>query len=702
MSDTWQAISGNLNGSTQGPTQAVIPSGGGAPAAKRNITQSPYTYPNPAYDMTNTFMPKSLKEVLKYVAEVAYTDPLVSQAVVKLAEYPVTDMLYDHKNGGSEFKNDELIAKWRYIMEDCIDIRSSMIQSGMDYHGFGNSVTSVHFPFIRMLKCSKCGEIHSADLKGVSFRAWEFHSTCPKCGYKGVFSAQDYLERNFKKIRVIHWDLTQLDIKFNSISGDHFYYYTVPSHIKSAIDSGDMDFVKTTRLEVIKACKSGAKVKLLPENTFHMKRQSPQYIFPSERGWGVSTVFSVMKDVFHNRILKKGNEMIALDHIVPLRIITPQPMGDMSPHLTMDLSGWRAALDREIGAWRRDGNHIMYAPIPVEIANMGGDARALMVTPEIKANEENIIVGMGIIPEILKGGASWSGSSVSLRIIENSHLNHRRSLLEQVKFVRNSIANTYNIQKVEITMTDFKMADDSTQKQILLSACQGSPTTALISKKTVIKELGLDPEVEFNNKQEELRRSIELLTHEKKGFAHADGEASIINAIFSADAQSENNNRIKMREREAIGEQNKADMAQKDQESNAVYEEFSALAKNIGIDPSTVDMSNIISRITERLQLIQTNDGNLFAQVMLRIKGSYPNVYAVVYNNFKEMNSIKADTMPDLATVQKYTPGEIPTYSQGGSTGDGSADPIEQAQQPVKINAPAPVSNPPRRAGADM
>ena len=56
-------------------------------------------------------------------------------------------------------------------------------------------------------------------------------------------------------------------------------------------------------------------------------------------------VMPIMKDIFHNKILKKGNEMIAFDHIVPLRIMFPTGTGDVSPHLTTNLSNWKNKID---------------------------------------------------------------------------------------------------------------------------------------------------------------------------------------------------------------------------------------------------------------------------------------------------------------------------------------------------------------------
>lgn len=697
--NTWAELTTNLP-ATAPSTQAPV-----SPAAKRTSRQGMdlerVKYPHPSLDMTSTYLPQNMKEMLVYVAGVALTDPLISQCISKMSEYPITDLMYG-SGDNSEFTEDELKEKWKLILEEGIDIRSAMKQCGMDYHAYGISIVSVNYPFRRLLKCPKCDDVHTQDNKHVKFKNWKFESKC-ECGHAGNdFIVKDILDRSFKKISLNHWDLMLMDIKFNSVSGHHFFYYSIPGHVKNALESGDMDFVKTSRMEVIEAAKSGKKVKLAEDNLFFMKRQAPQYIYPSERGWGVSAIFSVMKEVFHNRILKKGNEMIAFDHIVPMRVISPQPMGEMSPHLTMDASLYRTAIDREIENWRVDPNHIMYAPMPITVTHVGGDARALMVTPEIKMVEDDIIIGMGIIPEIIKGGASWSGSSVSLRIVENSFINHRGSLLKLMKFVVKNISATYDIPEIDIKMVSFKMADDATQKQLMFQASTGTPSNKAVSTDTFLKEMGLDPEKEYELKQKELSRSLEMFVTEQVGNARGTGEAAIINAIFQADAQAENNNRLQMRERQAIGEQQKAEQAQKDEQSQVIYEEIGALANGLGINPENLNMSNILTVITERLIALQKSNIDTFSQVMLRIKNSYPNVYQIVYNNIREVNVIKADTAPDLNTAQRFTPGEIPVYNQGGTTADSGADPIEQGGPAPAAVKQAPEQKPPRSTSPDM
>jgi hypothetical protein len=63
------------------------------------------------------------------------------------------------------------------------------------------------------------------------------------------------------------------------------------------------------------------------------------------------------------------------------------------------------------------------------------------------------------------------------------------------------------------------------------------------------------------------------------------------------------------------------------------------------------------------------------------------------------MNLIQADTQPDMEAVQKFTPGQIPTYSQGDSNADDQPDPEAAGAAPAaQVLQPLPEVKPPMSA----
>jgi hypothetical protein len=662
---------------------------------RQSFARGAVQYDNPFMDMTSTFIPRTIKSMLRFTAAFALSDGLVSQCISKLAEYPITKLIYNDEKK-SNIDKDKTITYWQDLFEKKIDILRVLKQCGMDYYAYGNSMISINWPFRRLLICPRCKKKHSAEAMNYKFRAFKFEASCitPKCGYRGVMDAMDEPTKELNKLKIVHWDLLHIDIKYNPISGDHFYYYTIPADLAGAIHAGDRDIVRTTRLEVIEAVKRKKQLKLMSDNLYHLKRAAPQYIIPSQRGWGIPIIMPIMKDMFHNKILKKGNEMIAFDHIVPLRILFPAGTGDVSPHLTTNLSRWKTNIEQEIQAWKRDPNRISVVPLPLGTVNFSGDARLLMLTPEIKAVEDSIITGLGIIPEIVRGGASWSGSNVSLRIVENTFINHRNDISNILDFIVENVSRYLDKPKISIKMSDFKMADDLQKKQLMIQATQGGTAQALFSKSTVTKEFGYDPDKEYELKQQELKKTIETAVQEAEGQAEAQGAASVISALYQADAQMENQKRMEQHDRKNVADRDDAMQKEKMQNVANVEQEAISLANG-----SQISVPNLILILTQRFARLASINMDEFKIRMIAMKNSTPNLYHEVYNNLKEMNLIQADTMPNMEEVQKLTPGQIPQYSQGDENADAQPSPAEAGPAPAaQVLQPLPEVKPPMSA----
>jgi len=662
-------------------------------------------YDSPFLDMTSTFIPKTIKGILKFIAAYVVSDGLLSQCITKMSEYPITDLIYKDEDH-SALKDDETIKKWKLILEGSMNVIRSLKQAGMDYHAYGNSIISINYPFKRMLTCPKCNKKHTADGLKARFQNFEFKAKCPLCGFEGKMEAHDMNTKEINKLGIVHWDLLYIDIKYNSITGDHFYYYTIPSDIQFAIRRGDMDIINSTRLEIINAVKTRKQLKLMADNVFHWKRPGPQYIVPGERGWGIPAVMAVLKDIFHTKVLKKGNEMIAFDHIVPFRLLFPQGTGDVSPHATISLSDWRTKIEQEIRRWRSDPNYISIVPIPLGMQNFSGDARLLMITPEIRATEDTIITGMGMIPEIIRGGASWSGSNVSLRVIENSFLNHRADAQDMLDFIERNVSNYMDIPKVGIKMADFKMADDLEKKRLMIQMATTMGADSIISKPTIQKELNIEPDKEYKNIQEDLKRRVELKVQEAEGVAEAQGAASIINALYAADAQVEQQNRLKMNQQESMAKDDVESQKASDQNSQGVAQEVAQLASSKGKDPNMISLPRMILLLTQRFTKLAKIDPDEFKLRMLAMKNSTPSLYEEIYRNLKEMNIIAADTMMGVQTAATATTGQIPQYSQGGVTAETPATAVETPADPGELldkgNGPLPEARPPRSPKAPI
>jgi len=216
-------------------------------------------------------------------------------------------------------------------------------------------------------------------------------------------------------------------------------------------------------------------------------------------------------------------------------MLYPLPQANLDPHQHLAMSKWRQEIENAIRKWRRDPNYIAVFPIPTGFQQIGGDARALSMMEEIRFLQETMIVGLQVPREFLLGGLSWSGSSVTFRMVENFFLNHIRGLRQLMKFVVDRVSAATGLKPIELSMTRLKWVDDVQQKSLLMQA----NLNGKISDETFIKELGHDMAKEFGKMLEEADKRGELLKKQMKAQAEAQGEAMLAQLQYQMKMQQE-------------------------------------------------------------------------------------------------------------------------------------------------------------------
>lgn len=455
-------------------------------------------------------MPTNIKEMFRWCRYYYKTSSLVSPVVYKMAEYPITDLVFEPQNKELESTNSENLER---VLREDIDVKSMLILIGLDYFTYGNAFVTIYFPFTRFLRCSACNSEHLfEDFKSfaergsdLDFKNYELIGTCPTCKTTGMkFIVNDVPVKQMKRVRIVRLNPENIDIEHNSITGNSEYYYNIPNSDKRAINSKNLEHIKTTPWVFIKALKEQKKVCLNKTNLFHFKRAD---ISDGEDGWGMPLILPVMKDLFYANVLRKAQETIAMEHLVPLRVLFPADnQSNAAPHINTGLGQWKARVEREIKIWKRDPNYIPVMPIPLGHQKIGGDGKMLLLTQEIRQIQENIIVGMTVPQEFVFGGLSWSGSSVSLRMLENHFLVYRQEILKFFDFLSKKLALFLDMKPLKIKMQEFKMADDIQRKQMFISLNQ----MAKISDATLLREIaGIDSKAEASQIVRDLKIRLE-------------------------------------------------------------------------------------------------------------------------------------------------------------------------------------------------
>ncbi len=482
-------------------------------------------YPNPFFDIAQTYQPQSMQELYKWCRFYSMTNPLISSTIFKISSYPITEVLFETDNEG-------LRKQYQTLFEDHLKIRSFLVEVNLDRNVYGNAFVTVQFPFDKYLICPSCKSESPARRATYRFRNFEFQVRCKECGFHGPAKAVDRYKKSARGIRLIRWSPENITVRHNHHTGKTHYQLHLSRKVRNDIVLGRKDTVENIPQTYIDAVRKKKAVIFIDGHMFHMKRPAPS--MPNDSPLGMSALYPVLKDVFYLQVLKKAQEAIFFGHITPMRVLFPHASsatGD--PYSMQNLGNWRDEIAGELLAHKRDANHIPVLPLPVGYQSIGGEGKALGLANEIRIWSEQIVAGMGIPYELAFGGLSWSGSNVSLRMLENEFLGNREDTLSLLRFIITKIARHMSWSTVSIRMKDFKMADDLQRAAFDLQLVQ----MKLLSKKTMLEQRDYDYDQERKAVDGELHSEFERQRKEDEKMAENQGRAMVIQTKYQIESQ---------------------------------------------------------------------------------------------------------------------------------------------------------------------
>ena len=447
------------------------------------------SHPNPAFDFLTGFVPRKLKDLFKWTEYLLYNSAHIYAALKKFGELVITDIEYSTPN-------DALRKQYKKLFTKTMKIKSALLMASLDKHVYGNHFTSIYKPFVRNLKCPNCQHMVNIQMVDYKFelKKLQFKYLCKKCRKTVDGQVVDRKILAASKLHLIRWDPKLMDIDYNPVTGQSVYYYTIPQDIKDKVKLGSKHLINGMPYEFLENIRDNKLFRFEKDAIFHIKVASPAGI---EQQWGFPPLASTIKLFLYTMVLRKANEAIALEHIVPMRILHPEQHGTQDLTQMISLARWQDEMKYNIRRWRRDPLHIMFAPVPVGVVNMGGDGRAMLTLGEVQEAEKNIMAALGIPEEFLTGGLTKAGMEATLRLIENQLQGHADDMNDLLQWYTDQFSKFLGWARIDTKLTPLKMVDDTETKQELIGlATGGQGGQQPVSMQTVMDRLGLDPEEE--------------------------------------------------------------------------------------------------------------------------------------------------------------------------------------------------------------
>jgi hypothetical protein len=450
-------------------------------------------YANPMYRYIHTFIPSNLQELFAWCEFIYNNSPQLATSIRRFSEYPITDIV---------FPEDSIhVEKYKKYFHD-IDLKDFLMCCGIDFHIYGNCFVSPYYPFIRYLICDSCHQKYNVDMVDFKMQDYRWLLKCPTCNKERRATVVDKRIKNPKGLRWVRWSPSDMDIEYNEISGLSKYHLRIPKNVITGIQQSRAHILKTTPLEIIEAVKQNKRFTFHPNAIYHMKAHTPSGF---SRAWGFPMLTQALYEVLHIAVLKRANEAVAWEHIVPKIVLSPAPSGTAGDPLKhIALSKWKGEIETAKSKWNKDPNYIMFTPFPINVQQLGGNGRSLLVSAEIEAAEKNLAMALGIPLEFAAGTLAWQTSAMSLRLLKNQMHVLVGKIERLIQWMVSRTGEFLQWPTFEVSMSPFELADDETRKQYMMQYNQQEK----VSDQTMLTSLGLDFEEEMEKvKQEKLDKA---------------------------------------------------------------------------------------------------------------------------------------------------------------------------------------------------
>lgn len=339
--------------------------------------------------------------------------------------------------------------KWRTYFLDTLRIQEQFSQVGMDLTCYGNYFLTVVVPFERFLACPQCEAQFSLEVVATQpvFKfQWDggrllFLADCPRChlgrGYRGPWRVRDYplnLEKNLGYKFLPPQEMEQL---YCDWTGKSSWRWRIPGHYTAKIRRGDRFHLASVPQVVLECIRHGVPLQFHEDMILHGRENVPSGL--PNRGWGISRILLAFRDLWQLQVLRRANEALTLDYLIPTRLIFPAPRGGVGPSgQFMDFMV--STNQREVVSMIRrifrdrssDPLAAYYLPMPVETRLLGGEANQFVTVQLLDAAQQQALNALGLPLDFYRGSLQTNAILPGLKLMEAQwqHIpeNHNRVL----------------------------------------------------------------------------------------------------------------------------------------------------------------------------------------------------------------------------------------------------------------------------------
>lgn len=454
-------------------------------------------FPDPFRDFSSLSMPTAWKSINLWVEYVWGLFGPYSAAHERLISYFLTSIDW---RGVDEDERE----KWEELSETRFPLLSATKAMLINRGCYGNAYASILTPFQRFLTCPRCFSSWRLDIVyehnefSFSLQGDKFKATCPRCkvgsGFTGDFMVDDRSTHDTGNFTVKIWSPHDIELVNDPWTGDNAYFWRIPEDYKNQLRAGprgaSLQCLERVPLPVLEAITKNQFFQFDPDTIFHMREPTLAGIM--NRGYGLPRIFKHFRQIWYVQVLRRYNEALALDYVIPFRVITPAPRpgagGGGGAVQAQDMlasmdAGTVSAQIRSMLRRRRFNPTEWYTlPFPVQYQRLGGDATELAPREMMDYGMEDLLLSIGAPVEFYKGTMGFQTAPTALRLINAQHADIPQDANRFIRWATGQVAEILTWEKPDARLVPVTMADDIERTMMamqLMMNQQVSATSAL-------------------------------------------------------------------------------------------------------------------------------------------------------------------------------------------------------------------------------
>lgn len=498
-------------------------------------------FADPFADIATTQMPTTMRSALWWSEYIWMMMGPYRMAMQRIGSYFITDIELSGETSDEEKK------KYTDFATDQLQLLAftgSLVEDRLCY---GNGFASIIVPFSRFLLCPKTGDMYPLHIvyREPVFRfefndKFEFVATCPKTGWRGPWHVTDKPKEEANHLIMKRWSPHEIELLHDPFTDEVAFLWRIPEDYKRLIRQGNLFHLERASKPVLEAIKHDKMFRFNQDTIFHMKE--PTLAGIRNRGWGLPRSLMNFRQIWYVQVLRRYNEAIALDYVIPFRLLTPAPRSGSAstggvpaqdPLTTMNAGDLRGQIRAMINRRRKDPAGFQTLPFPVQYQMLGGDASQLAPTELITQGTEALLNETGTPVEFYKGSLAMDVAPVALRLFESTH----RQLVSEtnafMQWVFNSISKIMSWEQVTAKLKRVTVADDIAKQTAALQLMMADK----LSGTAGLSALGYDWKTEQRRIADEARDQQEIQAKQQEQMEQAGFAAEVAKGQNPAAAQ---------------------------------------------------------------------------------------------------------------------------------------------------------------------